>query len=124
MASRVEGLARLKARFASIPKRMKASVKAAIDLSADELVAFQKRLAPKDEGELEASIHTEPGRHELSVAVVASVPKGIFDVARLQEFGTVDMPAQPFFFPPFRANRKRMRSRIGRAVGKAVRGNV
>lgn len=40
---------------------------------------------------------------------------------RFVEFGTVDTRAQPFMFPAYRVLRKRVRSRISRAIGKAIR---
>jgi len=122
MASRVEGLERLRKRIARLPAKMKAEVKVAIETGADELVAMQKRLVPIEQGDLQDSIRKERGRHELSVSVKAG-SNAVF-YARFQEFGTVGHPPQPFFYPPYRALRRRIRSRIGRAVGKAVRANV
>ncbi len=43
------------------------------------------------------------------------------DVARLQEFGTSKMPANPFFFPVWRANKRRVKGRVSRAISKAIR---
>ncbi|WP_411838575.1 HK97-gp10 family putative phage morphogenesis protein [Paracoccus sp. ME4] len=43
----------------------------------------------------------------------------LFQNARLQEFGTQSMPANPFFFPAWRANRSRVRSKLTRAVKNA-----
>lgn len=43
------------------------------------------------------------------------------DVAAYQEFGTSRMPANPFFFPIWRAERRRVRSNIIAAVRRAVR---
>jgi HK97 gp10 family phage protein len=122
MVTKVEGLERLKKRFARLPAKMKAEVKVAIETGADELVAMQKRLVPVDQGDLQDSIRKEPGRHEMSVSVKAGSNRAFY--ARFQEFGTVDHPPQPFFFPPYRALRRRIRSRIGRAVSKAVKANV
>ena len=128
--AKVEGLERLKRRLARLPAKMKAQVKPAIHQGADELVAMQKRLAPVGKGDpkngirLRDSIHKEDGPHELAVVVIADDPVGKFNNARLQEFGTTDTPAQPYFYPPYRALRRRIRGRITRAVGKAVRSNV
>ncbi len=44
-----------------------------------------------------------------------------FQLARLQEFGTQAMSAQPFFFPAYRALRKRVRGRITRQMKKAIK---
>jgi HK97 gp10 family phage protein len=118
--AKVEGLEKLKARFAAIPKEMKVQVRAAIEKSADELVAFQKRLAPDDPRtpapDLKSSIRKRDGRHELSVEVFTDDFK-----ARWLEFGTVKMSARPFFFGPYRTLRRRIKSRISRAVKKAVK---
>lgn len=120
MPSKVEGLARLKARWARIPAAMRAQVRPAIDTGADELVAFQQRLAPVDDGTLRASIRKEEGPHMLAVDVKAGSRKAFY--ARFVEFGVHGRPAHPFFYPPYRALKRRIRSRIGRAIGKAVRG--
>lgn len=117
--AKVEGLERLKQRFAKLPQKMRTEVRAAIDQSADELVAFQKRLVPVETGELRDSIQKRDGRHELSVEVFSDNFK-----ARWQEFGTVKMAASPFFYPPYRALRRRIKGRISRAVRKAVKSNV
>lgn len=122
MASRVEGLDSLKRRWGKIPARMKVAVKDAIDKSAEELVSMQRRLVPVDDGDLRDSIRVEPGRHELSVDVKAGDKKAFY--AAMVEFGTLNASPQPFFFPPYRALRRRIRGRITRALRKAVKGNV
>lgn len=119
MATKVEGLERLKKRLGALPAKMKAEVRASLEKSADELVAMQKRLVPVDQGDLRDSIRKEPGAHELSVEVKAGDRKAFY--AAFQEFGTADQPAQPFFFPAYRALRRRIRNRTSRAVRKAVR---
>lgn len=43
------------------------------------------------------------------------------DLARLQEFGTVRMPANPFFFPVWRAFRRGARGRLRAAFRRAVK---
>lgn len=45
----------------------------------------------------------------------------VTDVARLQEFGTVNMRANPFFYPVWRANKRLVRGRITRAVRRGIR---
>lgn len=120
--ARVEGLERLKRRFAKIPAKIRAEVRIALEKSADELVSTQQQLVPIDRGDLQASIHKRDGRHDLSVEVVAGSDRAFY--AAFVEFGTVNTPAQPYFFPPYRALRKRFVARTKRAVGKAVRGHV
>lgn len=120
--ARVEGLERLKRRFARLPVKIKAQVREALDKSADELVAMQQRLVAVDDGDLRDSIHKRDGHHELSIEVAAGNNKAFY--APFVEFGTVNQPAQPFFFPSYRALRKRIKSRTSRAVRKAVKANV
>lgn len=118
--AKVEGLARLKRRFAKLPQRMKTEVRLSLEKSADELVEFQKRLAPDDPRtaapDLKSSIRKRDGRHELSVEVFTDDFK-----AAWLEFGTVNMSARPYFFPAYRASKKRIKSRTSRAVKKAVK---
>ena len=44
-----------------------------------------------------------------------------FDYALAQEFGTAEADAQPFFWPSVNTLKKRVRRRIDRAIGKAVK---
>jgi hypothetical protein len=48
---------------------------------------------------------------------------GSFDTdnAKFQEFGTSKMAANPFFFPVWRVRRRRTRTRITRAITKALK---
>lgn len=46
------------------------------------------------------------------------------DVARFQEFGTKDMPANPFFFPSYRAKRRTIRSAMTRAIKRGLKNAV
>lgn len=110
---------------------------------------MQKSLAPSDTGALRNSIEAHfggvqkmrgqvggglpAGDPELTVAVTAGGPDTFY--ARFVEFGTSErtaggrfagatipaIPPQPFFYPAFRALRRRIRSRISRASGKAAR---
>jgi HK97 gp10 family phage protein len=114
-------LARLEKRLAAIPKAVKEAVQPALEKSGNELVGTMQALAESSRltGKLIDSIHSEPGDHELQRKVVAG-DKGAF-YARWVEFGTSRTPAQPFFFVAYRLLRKRMATRIKRAIGKAVR---
>ena len=38
-----------------------------------------------------------------------------------QEFGTKDMPDNPFFFPVWRARKRRVKSRLTRNINKAIK---
>ena len=43
------------------------------------------------------------------------------DNAKFQEFGTQNMPANPYFYVSWRANRRRVKAGITRAVRKAIK---
>lgn len=116
--AKIEGLERLRRKIAALPEAAKQEIKAALDESADELMAMQQRLVPVDEGDLRKSIEKADGRHELQVLVRVGGPRAHH--ARFVEFGTQKMSARPFFFPSYRASRKRIKSRVNRATRKAA----
>lgn len=116
-------------RLARLPMAAKKAAQAALDKSADELVAAQRSLVPRDSGKLAASIHWE-ATDELTRTITAGGEatmhtderSGIaYDYAFGQEFGTTRQPAQPFFWPAYRLTRKRIRGRINRAISKGVK---
>lgn len=120
--------------FAAIPKAVRARVIPAVQQGADEMVTRMKHLAPEDEGDLRQSIRKEAGPDELSVTVTAgghlttkpvrNSEKGNapeYDYALGQEYGTAEMPADPFFWPSVNSTKKRVRRRIDRAIGKAIK---
>lgn len=113
------GLARMRARLDAIPAKIKADLQPALDTSVNELADMQRRLVPVDEGDLKSSIEVHPGAHELQRIVKVGGPRAHH--ARWVEFGTAHTPAQPFFWPAYRALQKRIRARLGRAAGKAIR---
>lgn len=122
MATRIEGLDRLRRRLARLPPEMKRQVKEAISQSADALMADQRRFVPVDDGVLRDSIRKEElpeTTGKLGYAVKAGSDRAFY--AAMVEFGTTAAPSSPFFFPPYRAQRSKIRSRIRRAVRKAVR---
>ncbi len=112
-------LDKLNRRMRAIPPAVRAAVVPALDQSANELVGTMRSLAPDDpktpDPDLESSIKWRAD-NELKRTVFTDDFK-----ARWQEFGTVKMSANPFFFPAYRLKKKRLASRIKRAIGKAVR---
>lgn len=149
MATRILGLDRLKKKLRRFPEAVEAEIKAALEQSANEIVALAKSLAPSDSGTLRNSIAWTYGdapqgaivlgkvrasnSGNLRITVYAGGPDAYY--ARFIEWGTAPhlnggrfagsqnpgTAAQPFFFPAFRANRKRAKSRITRAVNKAAK---
>lgn len=145
---------RLLKKLAELPEAMRKAVGPAMDQGADEIVALQKRLAPKKSGALARSIKKVKGSYrpdnanvrgvgvgsegiegdpDLSVHVVAGDAEAFY--AAFVEFGTAPhvnggkfagtehpgAKAQPFFYPAYRALRKRTKARITRAGRKAAK---
>jgi HK97 gp10 family phage protein len=108
--------------FKAIPPAVRKAVRPAIDKGADELVSRMQYLAPEGEGQLKQGIGKEP-IDELGVRVVASdtSTSGGGDNALFQEYGTANMDRNPFFWPSVNTLKKRVRSRIDRAISKAAK---
>lgn len=128
------GLSKFQRRMNAIPKAAREAVKPALLKSADEVADAMRILAPEDTGDLKASIvvtgpgettppYSQPGGAMTVASNAAAITAGNSDVRypHLQEYGTTDHPAQPFFWPGFRFARKRATNRIKRAIGKAIR---
>jgi Bacteriophage HK97-gp10, putative tail-component len=143
MAATVQGVDRLKAKLAAIPESVRDAMSDALAGGAADLVAMQKRLAPKDEGELASSIRWDwadgaanieglkEGRGEqiaakgamnLAINVTTGTGMKIPMNAIWQEFGTVQHPGgQPYFFPAYRALKKKIAARIASASRRAIK---
>lgn len=149
MATKIEGRERLLAKMKALPTEVRSAIKQALAEGADEIQEMQKRLVPVSSGDLRDSIvqtwgggkvrysslsaSSEVGDPDLSVRISAGNSKVRY--AHLVEFGTAPhvnagkfagshnpgTTAQPFFFPAYRALRKRVKSRITRATNKAAK---
>ncbi|WP_108398787.1 HK97-gp10 family putative phage morphogenesis protein [Devosia submarina] len=149
MATKILGLDRLKRKLKRFPQVVEAEIKAAMETSANEIVALAKSLAPADSGDLRNSIAWTYGdapqgaivlgkvkgrqSRNLKITVYAGGPDAYY--ARFIEFGTAPhvnggrfagshnpgTAAQSFFYPAYRANRKRAKGRVTRAVNKAAK---
>lgn len=137
----VEGLSAFQRKMALIPKVVIEEVRKELEKQATELVEMMRRLAPKDSGALAASIGwtwgdapagsiklgtvaaSEGSSLRITVYAGAAGKKkdgGTF-YARFQEFGTRNMPANPFFFPAYRAKRRKIRGALSRAVKRGLK---
>lgn len=130
----VKGVSQLRQRLTvTLPRRVEDAARKAMEKGAEELVAMMKRLAPVDSGDLQMSIswtwgnapdgaaviaQSGPDSRGMKITIYAGSKEAFY--ARWQEFGTTEMPANPFFFPSWRAMRKRIRARITREMKKAV----
>jgi len=130
--AKVLNVQRLNRKLAALPDAAKAEIRPALEKSAQEIVALAKSLAPVDKGDLRASIGWTWGTAPKGSIKIGAVVSGDLTVtiyagnseafyARWVEFGTVKARAQPYFYPAYRALRKRSKSRIKRAGTKAAK---
>jgi HK97 gp10 family phage protein len=138
----VKGEAALKTAMMAIPQKIRDEVARELEVQAVKVVADMKRLVPVDSGALRDSIGWTwgdapkgaisvgqvRGRQFARVAIMIyagtrdkSLGNADAFYARFQEFGTVKMPANPFFYPAWRANKTRVKAALTRAVKRAVR---
>ncbi|NTS30670.1 HK97 gp10 family phage protein [Phyllobacterium sp. BT25] len=131
----VDGVSAMTAELTKqIPDRVRRAAIDAMETGADELVAMMKTLVPVDQGDLRDSIgwtfgkppkgsrmiaQTDPNTSDPVITIYAGNDKAFY--AAFQEFGTVKMQANPFFFPSWRALRTRVRRRITREINKAIK---
>jgi HK97 gp10 family phage protein len=120
-----------KRRLARIPARVRADVMGVMEAAAGEVAQIMRVVGPDDRTfELERSIRVEPSPGELRVRIKAggkrttrAVREGsgvAYDYALAQEFGTENQAARPFFYPTWRLRRRSVRSKINRAIKRAV----
>ncbi|MGE0845838.1 MAG: HK97-gp10 family putative phage morphogenesis protein [Flavobacteriaceae bacterium] len=130
--AKVQGLDRLRAKLKALPEAAKVGIRVAMEQGATEIVDLARSLCPVDRGDLRDSIGwtwgdaprgamvlAQGGEGDLRVTVYAGNDEAYY--ARWVEFGTQKMAAQPFFFPAYRALRKRVKGRISRATTKAAK---
>jgi HK97 gp10 family phage protein len=134
------GLARLQRRLAAIPREVKKAVEPALMKEAGIIADTMGQLAPDDPStnapDLKSSIavtgpgkqtpaYSQPGGSMTVAENAVAVTVGDTDVRypHLQEYGTKNHPAQPFFWPAVRMRRKRSTNAIKNAIRRAVRKN-
>lgn len=144
----IQGLAQLTRKMRAIPQKAKDAARIAVVQGAEEIAALQRNLAPVEDGGLRGSIHvtlpgqttppySQPGGARTAGPEETIVTAGNSKVryAHLVEFGTAahingglfagtqhpGTKAEPFFWPGYRALKKRSRSRITRSINKAIK---
>ena len=132
----VDGVEALLARMNAIPEKVQQAARETLEKNAQEIVEMMQRFVPKDEFVLWASIGWTWGdapEGSMTVGKVKGSGKAYGTMAitiyagggkafhgQFQEFGTKNMPANPFFFPSYRAKRRGVQQSLARAVKKAV----
>ena len=115
MAIRVDGLTEARATFDALPAAFVEvageSIHEGTDIMWSEAVARAPVGSGKDvhPGELKGSI----GKNERADGLQAAVGSGVA-YAKYVEFGTVNMAAEPFLFPAFRAGARVIRDQMRR----------
>lgn len=120
-----------KRRLARLPAVMRREASAALAQNAEEWVSTARRMAPDDPethgNDLRSSIRSYPTDTGGQVVraggetTTRTSAAGPFDYATAMEFGTVNHPSRPFFWPSYRLLKKRFRSRQARALSKAAK---
>ena len=148
MPSKVRNREKLARKLRALPEEVKRVIGQAIEDSAAEVVAMQKRLVPVESGELRDSIQFTMGQERVKYSMGIGGVRGDPDLsarisagnarvryAHIVEYGSAPhknagkfagsqhpgTKAQPYFWPAWRAYRRRVRSRITRATKKAAR---
>ncbi len=116
---KLKGVERMRQKLRSLPGEVRADIGKALDKTAAEIVSTAKAYVPRDSGDLAESIGWRNGEHELQRVVFAADSESFY--GKFVEFGAENQPAQPFFFPAYRLNKKRGSRRIKSAVNKALR---
>lgn len=132
----VQGLDKLNRRWRAIPKAARVNVRAAMEDAANDIVEEMWSRAPQGAtGRLGASIGWTWGDAPAGTLTIGKVGGREYGTMRItiyaggddafyawfQEFGTVNMTANPFFYPVWRVRRRRVRGRISRAMSKAIK---
>lgn len=140
--ARIEGLAAIERAFGRLSKGAEGKILAALNQGADEIVRDAKALAPTGEDDIRmrdsirkttAALTTSSrGRSAgsdrgVAVFVVAGDTVETSQAAFRSEFGRAPSAdghpghrAQPFLFPAYFRNRRRIRARIARALRAAA----
>jgi HK97 gp10 family phage protein len=146
---KITGLAELQVKLLkTIPDGARKAVQKAVVDAGQDMAELAYSLAPVDDGDLRKSIevtgpggmtppYSQPGgsRQAGELEAIVTVGNNKVRYAHLVEFGSSPhaaggrfagaqhpgTKAQPFFFPAYRAEKRRMQSKISRAINKAVK---
>lgn len=130
--AKITRVERLQRKLQALPRIARQEIEKAMEKSAAEMVTLARSLVPVDSGDLRQSIGWTWGEAPKGSIRLGTVGGGAATItifagnseafyARWVEFGTQKMRAQPYFFPAYRALRKRAKSRIRRAGTKAAK---
>lgn len=131
--AQMKNLERRVAQLARLPDAVREAAEGAFDQEVADLVSAFKRACPvsdleENPGQLRDSIESYPvpGRPLSARIIVGAKDRKGVKYARYVEFGHTSedgsyVPAQPFFWPTYRARKKAMRRRMLAPARKAIR---
>lgn len=151
--AKVKGRDRLRYVLTKLPKETRLALRAAILSAADDVANMQKRLVPVKTGKLRDSIKVTPGDQDAPrysqlrskrqfpdpyLAAIISVGNTDVRYGHLVEFGTAPhvnegrfpgtinpgTPPRPYFYPGYRASKKRAQNKINRAARQGIRNGI
>lgn len=132
----VKGIAGFQRKMRAIPLSVRLEVVKQLEKEAEKIVKLMRAFAPKGTSlQLLNSIGWTWGDVPPGAITVGKVAGNQFDriaikiyagggdafYAKFQEFGTVKMAANPFFFPVYRAEKRRVKSNLRRAVKRGFK---
>lgn len=135
--AKITGASQLNAKLRRLRTETAKQMQPAVANAADLIVSTQKRLCPVQTGALRESIQWNAGAppegarlgggaptsaNETRVFITAGDRRAYY--APFVEFGTRTRPAHAFFFPGYRAEKKRAKAIIARGTREAVRAAV
>lgn len=131
----VKGVYEFRRRMVGVRAAVERELRAELEIVADQIVADMRLLVPVDDGDLRDSIGWTWGKLPGGTGPIGVVSQAKKDRLRITiyaaggdqyygrfiEHGTKDRPAHPFFFPAWRANRRRVRSRLSRRLTRTLK---
>lgn len=125
------------AQIAANPEPVRREVRKAMEKAAEDITDQMRRIVPKDSGRTYRSIGwtwgaapkgamavgSVGGDGENIITIYAGGDSGGEDAfyARFQEFGTVKMRANPFFYPTWRLKKRGVKAKLAAAVRRGLK---
>lgn len=124
-----QSVVRFKALTGELRKEVHDQAVKELNNQAQILAGAIKSAAKSDKGNLRASVNVVQGKKDTQVSVVAggklttrTTKAGkSYDYSRADEFGTQEMPAQPFFFTTYRLLKSKIKSTMKRRLSKSIK---
>jgi len=122
--ARLEGVDDILKELRQVEKEARHEVVKVLHDQSQLVVEDARGRAPKDTGAMAKGIRRSVSAKKLTATISAGGKVGGADTyyARFVEFGTKNMPAQPFFFPACRAHEEEIGRALSDALAKLIEG--